>query len=266
MPNCLGDLERESFFAQEINDKLKDLSGILKLVSLYEARPTELLLTNSIILSEASATLGLPNKQTASLDRSHQWMTKCGSPVDACYLIIRNSLASLITYSGSHDSHDQQGISASTQDHLSMTTFETRELRDELIYSRGKLEDALSADSKGNLDGVLSSGLTELDLKGRSHMELNDDRRRVIDFFLVVNPLPTLTHYINIRVGGTGQWLTQHRLFQEWKAFSSYALWLSGGPGEFKLSILKLEICLLNLWPARRWENYSLQPYNKRDS
>jgi len=70
----------------------------------------------------------------------------------------------------------------------------------------------------------------ELDVKIR----LNEERKKVIDFFGRVNPHENYQMGLKLRQSGTGLWLTKGDSFQDWLRSPDRNLWLHGIPGAGK--------------------------------
>jgi len=68
----------------------------------------------------------------------------------------------------------------------------------------------------------------------QSHFEVDKKKKQVLDFFLAVNPQPSLQTSMNLRHANTGIWLTRSNAFISWKDMGSSKLWLSGIPGSGK--------------------------------
>ncbi|KAK1843233.1 ankyrin repeat protein [Colletotrichum chrysophilum] len=112
---------------------------------------------------------------------------------------------------------------------------------------RSTLELALSAETLDKLLQSLASqdeiktGLSLLSRKVdrineiQSRVEMDDRRRKVVSFFLKVNPQPNFQTSMRLRQPLTGLWLTEsNQTYQKWRDIPSSSLWLSGIPGAGK--------------------------------
>jgi hypothetical protein len=123
---------------------------------------------------------------------------------------------------------------------------ETKEILREITWHKETLSLALSADSMaalcqslalqdaiaGKLDDIALTikGAIEITTKIR----LNDERRRVLDSFVVIDPRPRLEQSLKLRHPFTGLWLIEGEAFQQWLINANSKLWLSGIPGAGK--------------------------------
>lgn len=92
----LGDLERGSGTLQSINDEFRHYSEDLQLRSFYETLKTTIGMSSVLIVDKASATLGYQNERTALINASHRGICKFDTPWDPNFVIVRNSLLSLV--------------------------------------------------------------------------------------------------------------------------------------------------------------------------
>ncbi|KAJ5003502.1 hypothetical protein K4K48_011684 [Colletotrichum sp. SAR 10_66] len=124
---------------------------------------------------------------------------------------------------------------------------ETKSLIADLATHRSTLELALSAETLDKLLQALASQdeiKAGLDLLSRkvdrineiqTRVEMDDRRRKVIDFFLKVNPQPSFQTAMRLRQPLTGLWLTEsNQTYLKWRDIPSSSLWLSGIPGAGK--------------------------------
>ncbi|KAF4980537.1 hypothetical protein FZEAL_3472 [Fusarium zealandicum] len=105
---------------------------------------------------------------------------------------------------------------------------------------------ALTADSMGvllhclarqtSLEGGIASMATKVkeNLQITTNIELNDQRQRVLDYFMVTDPQQILAQARSLRHPQTGLWLLDGEDFQQWLAVLNSRLWLSGIPGAGK--------------------------------
>ena len=124
---------------------------------------------------------------------------------------------------------------------------ETEALLDDLNLHQAAITLALSADSVNAL-------LKSLDLQKKTmvvveqiwnsveqleqiyhRFELDEKKRRVIDFFLQVSPQASLEKGINDRAKSTGVWLNKHRAVVNWRTNQNSKIWLSGIAGAGKI-------------------------------
>ncbi|KAI8219680.1 hypothetical protein K4K54_009323 [Colletotrichum sp. SAR 10_86] len=124
---------------------------------------------------------------------------------------------------------------------------ETKSLVADMATHHSTLEVALSAET---LDKLLQSLASQdeiksgLDLLSRkvdrinevqSRVEMDDRRRKVVDFFLKVNPQPNFQTSMRLRQPLTGLWLTEsNQIYEKWRGIPNSSLWLSGIPGAGK--------------------------------
>ncbi|KAM5347246.1 hypothetical protein ACJ41O_010251 [Fusarium nematophilum] len=123
---------------------------------------------------------------------------------------------------------------------------ETKELLDEIARHKGTLGLALAADSmdvllqclsrQKNVEDELNTLSTRLKetLEITTNIQLDDQRRRVLDFFMAANPQRNLVQCMRMRHPQTGLWLLDGEDFQQWLAVPNSRLWLSGIPGAGK--------------------------------
>jgi Cdc6-like AAA superfamily ATPase len=97
-------------------------------------------------------------------------------------------------------------LSAENMSALANLTEDVREMKNELRHRR------------------------ELDVK----IQLDEKRRKVIDFFGRVNPHENYQMGLKLRQSGTGLWLTKGDSFQGWLRSPDGSLWLHGIPGAGK--------------------------------
>ncbi|KAI1363097.1 hypothetical protein F5Y08DRAFT_340950 [Xylaria arbuscula] len=65
-------------------------------------------------------------------------------------------------------------------------------------------------------------------------VEMDSERRKTVDYFLKVNPQPTLQMSLRLRKAATGGWLFNEPPVMRWIAEPNSKLWLSGLPGSGK--------------------------------
>jgi hypothetical protein len=123
------------------------------------------------------------------------------------------------------------------------TSSETKEILDEVVRQKGTLSLALAADTMGALlQGLTKQGQIQSQLDGigatvkdtlqvTTNIKLDDQRRRVLDFFMTTNPQQVLTQSLGLRHPQTGFWFVDGEEFQQWLTSpGSTRLWLSGIP------------------------------------
>ncbi|KAK1834051.1 hypothetical protein QBC39DRAFT_30471 [Podospora conica] len=123
---------------------------------------------------------------------------------------------------------------------------EVKELLDEIGRHKATLSLALTADTmdalmrsltlqdtnEGHL-AALGCGVRET-MQIVTNIQLNDQRRRVLDFFMAANPQQSLAQCHSLRHPETGLWLLEGDEFQHWVTQPNSKLWLSGIPGAGK--------------------------------
>ncbi|RYN62891.1 hypothetical protein AA0118_g4972 [Alternaria tenuissima] len=134
----------------------------------------------------------------------------------------------------------------------------TKKFLDDIRSHRDHLKFALSADTMAALLQCLSkqdqlllsvAGL-ETRLQDKQNIDtkilINEERQRILDNFLSVNPEDSFRTNTRIRHATTGFWLTGTDEFTKWMQGSNLHLWLSGIPGAGKtiLSSLIIQQCL----------------------
>jgi hypothetical protein len=135
---------------------------------------------------------------------------------------------------------------------------ETKDLCEEIRKHREVLALALSADTTTALLKCLSSqdamaaDINDMrnTLRKREEVEtrimINESRRRVLQYFGVVNPRENYKTSLSLRHPSTGFWLTEGDTFRTWLRDRGTRLWLTGIPGAGKtvLSGLIVEECI----------------------
>ncbi|CAN9446938.1 unnamed protein product [Alternaria alternata] len=134
----------------------------------------------------------------------------------------------------------------------------TKKFIEDIRNHRDHLNFALSADTMAALLQCLSkqnqilSGIADLETRLRDKQNIdtkilvNEERQKVLDNFLSVNPEDLFRTNTRIRHATTGFWLTETDEFTKWMRGSNLHLWLSGIPGAGKtiLSSLIIQQCL----------------------
>ncbi|KAF7538549.1 hypothetical protein G7Z17_g12611 [Cylindrodendrum hubeiense] len=122
---------------------------------------------------------------------------------------------------------------------------ETKELLTELSRHKGTITVALSADSMRKLQQSLTradeianqvsriEGIAKR-IEINTQIAVDDEKQRVLDYFMKVNPQPNLEMSIKLQHAMTGLWLTEAPDFTHWLATPGSRLWLSGIPGAGK--------------------------------
>ncbi|KAK7414441.1 hypothetical protein QQX98_006720 [Neonectria punicea] len=64
--------------------------------------------------------------------------------------------------------------------------------------------------------------------------EVNDQKQRILDYFMGISPQPNLETSIKLRHAMTGLWLTESSQFSRWLETPDSKLWLTGIPGAGK--------------------------------
>ncbi|KAM7194353.1 hypothetical protein V8F33_007241 [Rhypophila sp. PSN 637] len=123
---------------------------------------------------------------------------------------------------------------------------DTKDMLVEIARHRGTLSLALTVDSMDALSqcltnqetlqaqmATIASGVQETH-EITVHIELNDRKRRVLDYFRPVDPQRSLGQCLGLRHPMTGLWLVDGEDFQQWLAVPHSKLWLTGIPGAGK--------------------------------
>lgn len=123
---------------------------------------------------------------------------------------------------------------------------DTKEMLEEIARHKGTLMLALTTDSMDALSrcltnqeslqahmATIAAGVKEAN-QITANIEMSHRKRRVLDFFLPVDPQPSLAQCLNLRHPMTGMWLIDGEDFQEWLAVPQAKLWLTGIPGAGK--------------------------------
>ncbi|KAM7191730.1 Ankyrin repeat-containing domain protein [Naviculisporaceae sp. PSN 640] len=142
--------------------------------------------------------------------------------------------------------------SSNSRNHLKATlkwpfsSTDTKQMLEEIARHRGTLALALTADSMDALSQCLTN---QKDLQAQMaainqgvretreiaiNIEINAQKRRVLDFFLPVKPQQSLAQAQSLRHPMTGLWLIDGEDFQQWLAAPRSNLWLTGIPGAGK--------------------------------
>lgn len=113
------------------------------------------------------------------------------------------------------------------------TAAETKDILDEVVRQKGTLTLALSADT---METLVQSLTKQQDIENQLHglgirvkeavhivtnIRLDDNRRRVLDFFMATNPQQSLAQCITLRHPQTGFWLVEGNDFQQWLTSST---------------------------------------------
>ncbi|KAL9039347.1 MAG: hypothetical protein Q9180_002583, partial [Flavoplaca navasiana] len=94
----IGDLARNSFALQKMNDQFRHIAPKLDIVSFYETQMTPIGLQRNkvMVLEKESSVLGYPGEISKALNADHHGVCKYESPQDPIYVTVRNVLKSLI--------------------------------------------------------------------------------------------------------------------------------------------------------------------------
>ncbi|KAL6401893.1 hypothetical protein AUP68_14350 [Ilyonectria robusta] len=125
---------------------------------------------------------------------------------------------------------------------------ETKGLLEELSRHKATITAALATDSMRKLQLSLSKtseldkqlaaiGQTVAQIEVNTRIDVNDQKRRVLDFFMKVSPQPNLETSVKLRHPMTGTWLTESPRFLHWLETPGSKLWLTGIPGAGKTVI-----------------------------
>jgi len=126
------------------------------------------------------------------------------------------------------------------------TSTETKSLLSDISRHKNTMTLALAADNMKAMMKCLSN-LSGLDRKVSDIQDdireakeiattiaMNEKRKEILDFFLIVNPQPSLDVSLRLRHPLTGLWLTDSEPFRHWIESPNAKLWLSGIPGAGK--------------------------------
>lgn len=122
---------------------------------------------------------------------------------------------------------------------------ETTALLNEISSHKATINLALSADSMRKLQlslsktGELSKQVSTIEetvkrIEINTLIEVDREKRRILDFFMAVNPQPNLETSVKLRHALTGLWLTESPAFEHWLHTPGSRLWLTGIPGAGK--------------------------------
>lgn len=125
---------------------------------------------------------------------------------------------------------------------------ETKGLLEELSRHKATITAALATDSMRKLQLSLSKtseldkqlatiGQTVAQIEVNTRIDVNDQKWRVLDFFMKVSPQPNLETSVKLRHPMTGTWLTESPRFLRWLETPGSKLWLTGIPGAGKTVI-----------------------------
>ncbi|KAL9593831.1 MAG: hypothetical protein Q9179_005678, partial [Wetmoreana sp. 5 TL-2023] len=92
----VGELDRNSASIDSINDSFRHHAEDLQLWSFYETVPSSLILTSTLIVDKASATLGYAKERTSLLNADHRGVCKFDLPGDPNYKTLRNAFVTTI--------------------------------------------------------------------------------------------------------------------------------------------------------------------------
>ncbi|KAL1988851.1 hypothetical protein VTN96DRAFT_7735 [Rasamsonia emersonii] len=92
----IDDLKRSSPILEEVNDQFRHVAPRLSIVSFYETLATRVGLTNLMILTKDTATLGYPQEVSRNLNANHHDVCKYSGPDDPNYIAVLNMMKSLV--------------------------------------------------------------------------------------------------------------------------------------------------------------------------
>lgn len=87
---------RNSETIMSINDSFRHFAEDVQLWSFYETMPSNLVLTNTIIVDKASATLGYAREHISLLNADHRGICKFDCPNEPNYKTLRNAFITTI--------------------------------------------------------------------------------------------------------------------------------------------------------------------------
>ncbi|KAJ7613770.1 ankyrin repeat-containing domain protein [Mycena polygramma] len=157
----------------------------------------------------------------------------------------KSSLNAWLGVDNSSSTHDiLSAISNVIQEQL----FNQRELVKSLESSRQAQQDyheqtvslfTKTAEELGRYFNDLSSSIREVG-ESQEHHQRAVDRDQIIKWYSPLNMLPRHAAIYKNREPGTGLWLLEHPLFQEWKLGTGKMLWCQGMPGAGKTVLASL--------------------------
>ncbi|KAL9046744.1 MAG: hypothetical protein Q9214_000500 [Letrouitia sp. 1 TL-2023] len=92
----VAELERNSGFINSTNDSFRHYAENLQLWSFYETFPSQIVLTNAVIVDKSSATLGYAREHISPLNADHRSVCKFDLPSDPNYKTLRNAFITTI--------------------------------------------------------------------------------------------------------------------------------------------------------------------------
>ncbi len=90
------EIDRNSASITSTNDSFRHFAEDVQLWSFYETVPSSLVLTSSLIVDKASATLGYARERISLLNANHRGVCKFDLPSDPNYKILRNAFITTI--------------------------------------------------------------------------------------------------------------------------------------------------------------------------
>lgn len=92
----ISDLKRSSGTIQSINDEFRNYSADVHLWSFYETQKLKIGVFSTLIVDPDSATLGYREEKQIPMTADHRSICKFEAVTDPNYVVIRNSLASIV--------------------------------------------------------------------------------------------------------------------------------------------------------------------------
>ena len=92
----VSELNRNSESISSTNDSFRHFADDVELWSFYETVPSSLVLTSSIVVDKASATLGYSKEHISLLNTDHRGVCKFDLPSDSNYKTLRNAFITTI--------------------------------------------------------------------------------------------------------------------------------------------------------------------------
>lgn len=90
------ELQRNSSLISTVNDTFRHYAQDLRLWSFYETLPTNVLISNTLVVDKFSAILGYAQERIALLNADHRGVCKFENPSDPNYKTIRNALSATV--------------------------------------------------------------------------------------------------------------------------------------------------------------------------
>lgn len=207
-------------FAEQLAEESLSLSGILHQLAIYVSVLQDGEGEKSAILPQIQAckqTLIKIDNRFTKLRRAHDKRSRLGSlQAKLAWPLTKSETTESIESLARHKQTLLLALSAKSLDALV------------LCLSKQDRLDVRISEVSGTLQAVKSS------LDGMTMMNLDAEKRKVLDFFLRVNPQPQFETSCKLRFGETNKWLLESDQFQHFLSVPGARLWLHGIPGSGK--------------------------------